>query len=839
MELGNSNGCLYYMNASIMTVCIWMFPDRYILRQEAMYWLLYYDGIVLLVLLVIIRKMGFYTFIGYTSRKESPILLQLCPPTFFLIARLSLCFSTIYCDIKWIDYSIIPLWFSMYILARFGSPEDNCPFHKMVKETSRVLRGILLVAVVWALPHEYFTMSLLGLFGPLVAGNLQIPMALARIMLSWEWLFMDPTDVHNSRNFNVKIGVKLLYIMVMCQGILYFVACILESLSFLFRRSLALSCGLVDKSGMESIDLYYEQAYVTFLQESLLDTTEKMGLVTFAVDILNHDATQEKKRVAVRILDSFVQKNKTSNSNDTQLVSLITTTTHAVATLISMLGWTVAEDADIRVFAAKITAHLSPHLLIIGIPGTMQKVSSLLDAQDQLITQEISIQIVDGNGGNANDQQITNGSRSPVLDGNRRNIGRQQTRTRNGSSYSPVDIERGNVSAVPGHSRTCKVLLFLMEGIYRFWEHIEKLSSIPHKKSEDNDSLPLLGLQILEGLAHDLYNCAEISRAMELLPKIIGFLNCITGTRVVQRDDITTSSLKLVVKLASIKGQIGITLRQELCDNPFLIGNLAEILELGSNPGYLEQSKFAMDIIGKLAIDKKTRLRTGTVQVIIDKLLQEFIGEDESSKPLQAEAGEALATLSHDSPGNCTAMLDKISYELIEDLAGKLQRGQHVYAAASLLESLCKNSRQLVLSHQDINERLSSTLTVVLEGLKNAEGKQMEALIGLASQICSIMFGNIAHVLDSFPVDVVFVDKLVGELNARKKASPEMRRLLVQLTTSIVESRPRYALIFREHGMVEALSKVEQYMGLVSEEEQALPAMVARAKGLIVSHEST
>ncbi|KAE8776304.1 hypothetical protein D1007_51064 [Hordeum vulgare] len=636
-------------------------------------------------------------------------------------------------------------------------------------------------------------------------------------MLSWEWLFMDPTDVHNSRNFNVKIGVKLLYIMVMCQGILYFVACILESLSFLFRRSLALSCGLVDKSGMESIDLYYEQAYVTFLQESLLDTTEKMGLVTFAVDILNHDATQEKKRVAVRILDSFVQKNKTSNSNDTQLVSLITTTTHAVATLISMLGWTVAEDADIRVFAAKITAHLSPHLLIIGIPGTMQKVSSLLDAQDQLITQEISTQIVDGNGGNANDQQITNGSRSPVLDGNRRNIGRQQTRTRNGSSYSPVDIERGNVSAVPGHSRTCKVLLFLMEGIYRFWEHIEKLSSIPHKKSEDNDSLPLPGLQILEGLAHDLYNCAEISRAMELLPKIIGFLNCITGTRVVQRDDITTSPLKLVVKLASIKGQIGITLRQELCDNPFLIGNLAEILELGSNPGYLEQSKFAMDIIEKLAIDKKTRLRTGTVQVIIDKLLQEFIGEDESSKPLQAEAGEALATLSHDSPGNCTAMLDKISYELIEDLAGKLQRGQHVYAAASLLESLCKNSRQLVLSHQDINERLSSTLTVVLEGIKNAEGKQMEALIGLASQICSIMFGNIAHVLDSFPVDVVFVDKLVGELNARKKASPgefpEMRRLLVQLTTSIVESRPRYALIFREHGMVEALSKVEQYMG--------------------------
>lgn len=139
----------------------------------------------------------------------------------FLIARLSLRFSTIYCDFKWIDYSIIPLWFSMYILARFGSPGDNCPFHKMVKAATWLLHGILLVAVVWGLPHEYFTMSLLGLFGPLVARNLQILMAFARIILSWEWLFMDPTDVHNSGNFNMKIGVKLLYIMEMFQGILF------------------------------------------------------------------------------------------------------------------------------------------------------------------------------------------------------------------------------------------------------------------------------------------------------------------------------------------------------------------------------------------------------------------------------------------------------------------------------------------------------------------------------------------------------------------------------------------------------------------------------------------
>lgn len=118
-------------------------------------------------------------------------------------------------------------------------------------------------------------------------------------------------------------------------------------------------------------------------------------------------------------------------------------------------------------------------------------------------------------------------------------------------------------------------------------------------------------------------------------------------------------------------------------------------------------------VMDKITVDKKTRLNIGTVQVIIDKLVHEFIGEDESAKPMQAEAGEALVMLAIDSPRNFTSMLDKTCYDLIEDFTGKLQCGQHVYAAASLLQSLCKYSRQLVFSHQGSNDRMSSTLTVV------------------------------------------------------------------------------------------------------------------------------
>jgi hypothetical protein len=236
--------------------------------------------------------------------------------------------------------------------------------------------------------------------------------------------------------------------------------------------------------------------------------------------------------------------------------------------------------------------------------------------------------------------------------------------------------------------------------------------SIPQEDSNDKESLPALGMQILQGLAQDLHNCAEISTTTEMLPRITRYTSCITGTTAAKWEKIGSSSLRLVAKLASVKGEVGITLRQELSKNPFLIGNLAEILVLEGNSSYLRQSELAMDIIAKLAMDKTTRHKIGRIQVIRDKLVQEFLG-DELPKPLRAAAGEALAVLALESPGNCFAMLmDEPSYNLIGDLAKKLQDGEHIYASASLLQSLCENCRQ-VLRNQGPSDHLSPTLTVV------------------------------------------------------------------------------------------------------------------------------
>ncbi|XBI13743.1 hypothetical protein VPH35_140438 [Triticum aestivum] len=546
-----------------------------------------FEIFILLVLLVIIHELGFYTLIGYMSSKESHTLLQFCPG---------------------VDYSFIPLWFSIYMLGRFGSPGEN-------RELS----------ISWQ-------------------SNLQIPMALARIQLLTVWVFLNPIEVVGTLNENIKIVVKFLYIRMMCQGILYLVGCMLESLSFLFRRSLALDCDLIDKSGMKSA-------------KNLFDTTKKTGLVTFAVESLNLEASREKKHAAFRILDSFLQKHKTST----------------LTTLINMLGWTVTEDADTRLFATKVIAHISPYLHNLRFPGAMQK-------------------ILDDFEGNVDDQQISHGASSTV-NGSRRDVDdRQQTRI--GTSNSLLDTEEGTAPGVQG----CSL---------------------------DKDSLPALGMEILEGLAHDLHNYKEINRAKELLPKIIG--------NTAGRDD--HFILDISRKASKHQGRNWHDTPKELSRNLMLISNLTEILEFEGISSYPEQSRLVMHIIAKIATHKKTRYSP-------------------SYYWQAAEAGEALMMLAMDCPGNSYGMLNKTNCEFIGDLASKLRRGQHIYQAVSLLHTLCENSR-----HQ-----FRALKAQRIDWITDAEGKQMKALIGLILQICSIMSGGIHFIMELFQNEKALVKKLVGEV---------------------------------------------------------------------------
>ncbi|OEL12893.1 hypothetical protein BAE44_0026088, partial [Dichanthelium oligosanthes] len=151
-------------------------------------------------------------------------------------------------------------------------------------------------------------------------------------------------------------------------------------------------------------------------------------------------------------------------------------------------------------------------------------------------------------------------------------------------------------------------------------------------------------------------------------------------------------------------------------------------------------------------------------------------------------------------------------YELVKDLNNMISDGRYRYVATSLLQNLCAHSRD-ELRHPGAREHLSSALPVVMEKIMTAEGKELELLIGLASQMGDVIPECFVHELESHTNEAGLVRKLVYTLNSNKKPCPKyprMRRVIVQITISFVESCPRYASIFIAEGMTEALSKIDR-----------------------------
>jgi hypothetical protein len=138
--------------------------------------------------------------------------------------------------------------------------------------------------------------------------------------------------------------------------------------------------------------------------------------------------------------------------------------------------------------------------------------------------------------------------------------------------------------------------------------------------------------------------------------------------------------------------------------------------------------------------------------------------------------------------------------------------------------------------------------TQVLEGLMDAEGAELEVLIGLSSQICIVIPENFVRELEHGQIKEKFVKRLVNALNANKRPSahcPSIRRVIVQHGIYLMEFNSCYANDFRKCGMVEALSMVEvtpsraeNYRlfsgdaGLM-EHNTPLSTLVARAKELM------
>ncbi|WVZ69655.1 hypothetical protein U9M48_018410 [Paspalum notatum var. saurae] len=698
-----------------------------------------------------------------------------------------------------------------------------------------------LVFPLWiaiSVPIAFHSMGVFVLLGTLIISNIQIPVALARIALSS--MRLSNRDSHNNDgNEHVDQALKIFYSMVLGQGTLYVLACICEWLFFSYlRRSLAVALSVpACKDGFHSVDEYYEHAYDKCMKDGVL-AQEDLTLVRFGVDSLNSNS-RTKKLAALQILHSLVLWRHEAPSTKTWIVSEITTSTRAVSTLINMLGWTAPEDQKIRILAAKITAELAGDLLIVGIPGTMQMVSSLLDLD-------------------AKNHSLKRSVSAPEL---RTTEPHTDNLQRSHSAPATVDIN-GEEARQQAHA-VCNGEW--ISKICKLWQHIKNMFSAPNEGSEpwtDEDSLPIQGMIILEKLTHNPDNSAEINRATELKPKIIEFIvgvhrkivagelkNC-EEVEVHQKLCIT-SSLRLVSKLVNTKGEAGLALRRKISGQPFLLSNLAEILE-DRRWGMDQLKLMTMDILSKLAVDDdETSHDIGSFKLFIPMLMQTFLGRNElrNNSSLRMVAVEVLSTLSMENSTYCSSIMKETTYYVFFDNLENII-DEFGYFAATLLQNLCAHSKdKLRHLRSNFHLELSSALHAVLRKMMFAEGKQLESLIGLTSQMYNVIPERLAHELSHINHGTGLVQKLVRTLNCNKKPSheyPRMRRVVIEMAISILESCPRYANIFREQCMMEALtmvektqSKVEKYMvffgdtGMILERGLPLGDLIAKAKGLI------
>lgn len=542
---------------------------------------------------------------------------------------------------------------------------------------------------------------LIAILVVLLVGNYQIPAAIARIGLSSVRLYglsnnVDTYPGGQNSNWNLVPSIIVFYVLALCQGTLYLVACIVELFAFFPRRSLIRHSRFRGGWGAKAVNAYYQRAYVTCMETGVLAAGRTMSLASFSIESLS-TTSREMQLVGVSILDALLQQKNFSE----ELILRITGSDKVVCALVGMLGWTAQQDRDNRLFAARVIAELADSLRLASIPSMLKQVSSLLDAENQPAWHHRQLDFLSYSIG-------TNGDNV----GGNQSVGQQSL----GEPAQGIGGDAGNQTlqgegnnGVGGCSWVC-----------RCWQRMkEKHWSIPKEPPlTHQDSFPVLGMLILERLAKDIDNCTEIVRVAELIFNITGFMSYTTDTAGyddVQQKAVIYSSLNLIRTLATTGGKIGATLRQELWESPFMLSNLAGILEdIRTDP---KLWKPAIEIIAMFAFDEDARQEIGQTKVIVSKLVHLFLGRDGTTnvyydQQLRIAAGEVLANLAMGSATNCSSILEEPGYELVKDLKNMISGEEYRYVATSILQNLCEHSRD-ELRHPGAREHLSSTLPEV------------------------------------------------------------------------------------------------------------------------------
>ncbi|KAG8093082.1 hypothetical protein GUJ93_ZPchr0012g19248 [Zizania palustris] len=414
---------------------------------------------------------------------------------------------------------------------------------------------------------------------------------------------------NNNNKKNLNTSLNIFYWIVLGQGILYIIACLVELFSSIPRRRLIRRAGFRGQLGVEYVNRYYKYALEKCMQGPMLAPT-RISLVTFAMDSID-SGSSENRLYGVQVLHSLLKKERVRD----RTISELTPSTKTLVSLLSMLAWTSHGDADIRLFAAKVVVELAGSLQIVHIPGAMQLVASLLDTDDY-------------------HQPKT---RQHFLLTDIQDAQEQCSTIQQGEHYCTLADEPSTMD----EQSSCR--------LHRYWKKMMEFWSIPGEEpSTAKDCLPVQGLLILEKLANfDAGNCMEISQATGLISKMIDFTGYTSYLTSVNNEaqqivpsHLAGLSLGVLTRLASTKGKSGVALRQRILEHPFILSNLADILDDSSNPAMetkrssRELKALAADILKNLAMDTNTSDNIGRIPVIISSLMHAFVSRGgASSRP--------------------------------------------------------------------------------------------------------------------------------------------------------------------------------------------------------------
>ncbi|CAM0952945.1 unnamed protein product [Alopecurus aequalis] len=351
---------------------------------------------------------------------------------------------------------------------------------------------------------------------------------------------------------------------------------------------------------------------------------------------------------------------------------------------------------------------------------------------------------------------------------------------------------------------------------------IESVASLLYA---DLDELNLLGLSILNKLAHDHDNCDKIGNTRGLLDKIISYSSLDHGLAPMTPRDMrlkaVKQSLRVVKRLANTTGSTGKILRRELTDIVFTVSNIRDVLQRQEQKVQSELHQLAIEILTSLAMDEEARELIGDTGGLVTVLVAMFLPpavmtECRQANPIRLEAGEALAMLAFESKKNCSTIIAALGGG-VGRLVAALNDPVIITGAARILGNLCcyaGDEWQLQL------KGVTAGATKVLRNIMVAKEKTLNIFLGLAVQMLRFMDPKElrASLAIANVVDVELVRTLVQVLQEYSRPSmevPRVRRYTIQLALSMMRSDVGYVALFVELGLEGELRRVAKTTSLL------------------------